>query len=94
MFKSSSEVTVVTIQHLPAWSVSTSLPHGHGQSMRDGPLPGDEVLCGPGLQHTLTFRLLLKQKLLKAGITITFLVSLMNITDIHNCITEYSTFNF
>lgn len=85
---------LVTIQHLPAWSVSTYPPHGHSQSMHDGPLPRDEVVCGLGLQHTLNFKLLLKRKLLRAGITITFLASLMNITDIYDYITEYSTFNF
>ena len=48
---------------------------------------------GLGLQWTLNFRLLLKQKLLKAGVTVKFLVSLMNITDTYDYITKYSTFN-
>ena len=89
---------LVTIHHLPAWSVST-YPTTWSWLVHTW-WPWDEVACycyGLGLLFTLNFRLVLKQKLLRAGITITFAVSLKNIADIwlyYKIFNTYLSFRF
>lgn len=86
---------LVTTHHLPAWSVST-YPTTWSRLVHTW-WPWDEVACyscGLDLLCILDFRLVLKQKLLRAGIIITFPVSLKNIADIQLYYKIFNTFRF
>lgn len=73
--------------------VSPTLPHGHSLSLQDGSLPRDEVASYELPLH-LKLQVSAEKEAFGGRNQNYILVSLMNITDIHDYITAYLTFSF